>query len=548
MPKTNLYSSYKNEYSDWRREKDIRAAKRKEYLRRNPDAIKDYDLQRAKILLNAVDMMDKSVVKKSDNFGTVFESFANIGLGYGAIAGTTLGLLLKDTKFIQNIINKISKKNFKSKNIISLSFTTLSGFLGILAVYPIYSFSSKIESQVSRKRRFDTMEKELQDPKIFVVLDSEQKTIFKNNIEKIKNDKKTSSINFIEKDLKSLKQISNELINYSKNQNLIKEKYSEDKTFYDEKLTDKEIKDAKKDKVLLNVLIKEINTKSQSYTEKMDRIVNNIITGTFALGSLFVLGYERIAKTLNLKTSSFPAGMGIFLFITSTILGTWATKRAGQVGRFKAKQELINNPEQLIYISNKKVENINEEEIEINEKPSLDSRNFLKNFLRYNKEYNEWRKKENLSGRDISKAMENIELSPEQIKDGEHLKNNMFKTFYKVDKNTQKYSSKIQLLSETVKFPLTLGFGTLSSILGLRYLTKIRSSVTPVEILKNTTKYIATTLAFIIPTFFVNSYFARAQKIGARISDMITMKELEDYRFFADYSRFESVEVIEGAE
>ena len=52
----------------------------------------------------------------------------------------------------------------------------------------------------------------------------------------------------------------------------------------------------------------------------------------------------------------------------------------------------------------------------------------------------------------------------------------------------------------------------------------------------------------IIPSFFINSYFAKAQKMGARISDMITIKELEDYRFFADYSRFESGEVIEGAE
>ena len=39
-----------------------------------------------------------------------------------------------------------------------------------------------------------------------------------------------------------------------------------------------------------------------------------------------------------------------------------------------------------------------------------------------------------------------------------------------------------------------------------------------------------------IPTLFVNSYFAKTQKMGARISDMETMKDLEDYRFFADYS------------
>ena len=63
---SNIYSTYKDEYIQWRDYKNIQAAKRQEYLRRNPDAIKDYDLQRAKILLSSVDMMDKSIVQKSE--------------------------------------------------------------------------------------------------------------------------------------------------------------------------------------------------------------------------------------------------------------------------------------------------------------------------------------------------------------------------------------------------------------------------------------------------------------------------------------------------
>ena len=39
---TISYNTYKKEYSQWREDKDIRAAKRQEYLRRNPDSIKDY--------------------------------------------------------------------------------------------------------------------------------------------------------------------------------------------------------------------------------------------------------------------------------------------------------------------------------------------------------------------------------------------------------------------------------------------------------------------------------------------------------------------------
>ena len=57
----NLTKTYKNEYSTWRESKDLNAAKRQEYLRRNPDAIKDYDLQRAKVLIYATDLMEKSL-------------------------------------------------------------------------------------------------------------------------------------------------------------------------------------------------------------------------------------------------------------------------------------------------------------------------------------------------------------------------------------------------------------------------------------------------------------------------------------------------------
>ena len=73
----------------------------------------------------------------------------------------------------------------------------------------------------------------------------------------------------------------------------------------------------------------------------MRRITDNLITASFALGSLFTLGYERIAKKMNLKTSSLPAGMGLFMLMGSTFFASWAQKRAGLVGRFKAKQDLI---------------------------------------------------------------------------------------------------------------------------------------------------------------------------------------------------------------
>ncbi len=539
--KNSIHSTYKEQYVEWRRYKNLQAAKRQEYLRRNPDAIKDYDLQRAKILLSAVDMMDKSISKKSDKVSIAFESATNLGLGYAAIGGSALGFLLSKLNFFKKNIDKFTQKFPKSANFITMGITAISGVLGVVIAYPAYNFLNKIESKIYRKRRIETMEKELQDPRIFAVLDEKQKEIFLANLKEVSKDKKKNTISsYTKNEFKNIKQIAKETWHYNKAQNEFKEKYAEDKTFYDEHLTEKEIKGAKKDKVLLLVLIRELNTKAQSYSERIERLTNNLIAISFTLGSLFALGYERIAKSFKLKTSSLPAGIGLASLAISTFFATWAQKNANLVGRYKAKQELMNHPEQLVYISNKKVDNISDEEIEIEEntKNKNNDFKFLKQFLKDNKEYKEWKKSSALTGKDISKAMEDIEISPEQFNDGKRLQQNMFKTFYKIDTNTQNFSNKIDMINETIKYPTTIFLGTIGSVWGMKHLANLRHSTLPKDILKHTAKYIGTISLFAIPTLLINSYFAKTQKMGARVSDMMTMKDLEDYRFFADYSRF----------
>ena len=110
----DIFKIYKTEYAAWNEHKKIQDAKRQEYLRKNPDAIKDYDLQRAKNLLNSVDMMDKAVSVNSDHSNTLVESITSVGLGYGAVGGTALGLIFQKfdlckmllTKSLQNILNQ----------------------------------------------------------------------------------------------------------------------------------------------------------------------------------------------------------------------------------------------------------------------------------------------------------------------------------------------------------------------------------------------------------------------------------------------------------
>ena len=117
MPIGRDYNIYKDaviEYSKWRDDKELRAAKRQEYLKRNPDEIKDYDLQRVKTLLNAVEMMDKSLKNNSNKIKIAYESITNLGLSYAAIGGTALAFLTTKLKFVQNFINKTSHAKRKS--------------------------------------------------------------------------------------------------------------------------------------------------------------------------------------------------------------------------------------------------------------------------------------------------------------------------------------------------------------------------------------------------------------------------------------------------
>ena len=535
----NINQVYKNEYSTWRDEKNLQDIKRREYLRQNPDEIKDYDLQRAKILLYTVDLMDKAVSVNSDHINTLVDTATSTGLGYVAVTSATIGLLIQKTKYAKKYINKIAQHNHISKNIITTTIATICGILGVIAAYPAYNFLSNLESKIDRKKRFDTMEEELQDPRIFSTLEPEQKAEFEKNLSSVDKINKIQTPKVIvEGKIKNLKKAFNETINYDKEQTKFRQKYEEDKSFYEKELTTQEIKDAQKDKVLLCVLIKELNAKSQSYEEKMQRITDGITTLSFALGSILSLGYERIAKYFNIKISSVPASLGVILMLGSTFFATWAQKRASHIGRFKAKQELMNNPERLLYISQKKTDEINENNIQIKKKKKTSLLEFMKNFFKYNKEYEDWKQTKNLSGKDISDAMKTIDFSEEQLKDGQRLKTNLFKTFYKIDSNTQNYSSKIDLTREVVKYPIVLVLGSVGSLLGMKNLIKLRNSSSSNEIFKESMKYITTISLFTLPTIFVNSYFTKIKKMAARISDMQTMIELEDYRFFADYSRF----------
>ena len=51
-------------------------------------------------------------------------------------------------------------------------------------------------------------------------------------------------------------------------------------------------------------------------------------------------------------------------------------------------------------------------------------------------------------------------------------------------------------------------------------------------------KYVSIVLLSTLPTLGINAYVTKEQKKASRVADMLAIDEMQDYRNFADYSRF----------
>ena len=132
--------------------------------------------------------------------------------------------------------------------------------------------------------------------------------------------------------------------------------------------------------------------------------------------------------------------------------------------------------------------------------------------------------------RKFYKAAEELELTPEQIKDAKRLQKNAFRTFNKVDDNSQKFAESIEAFGQSVAFPINAIFGLGATAFATPYLFK--KAKTKAEENLNKTKYFGIIALSIIPAMLINAYITKEQKKASRIADMNAISELNDYRKF----------------
>lgn len=547
------YRSHKGEYENWEKEKNTQEAKRIAYIKRNgiDEKQRQEDIARAKAVLNAVDIMDEYSQTRAEDTEMAIQQISGI---VTQVASTLLipllflGLYLagKNDKLrgmLENGFEKILNIAQTSKGKAGLIGAGIS-IIGLATVPIIAKFatwSCKKELQASRNGRYEAMTSDLASAKQFAVLTKEQQE---------ERDKIAKTIEIEEKDQKSLVNTNKQgfaPINtlkeiFIKNDELEKERKdfakkleNDESKFNTIQLTQEEINEAKKDKQLIENIVKKVDIASQEYAENVELVTGGI--QTIALGGGLLNGFlsSKIMSKLKLSskyTKIISCAIGLATTLAFAIYSTKLQKEASRVARFKVKQELLNNPESLIYVEESKTQNEKTDVIKKEKKGFFET---FKEIIENQKEYKKYVKENIVEIKQKQKALEKIEITPEQEKRARQLQRNVFKMFNKVDEKSQKYSESTEALGDiatTISSFAAMGASALGASKIIDNVTKSSKisfkNIGAINILKSV-------IPLLVSIGF-NIYITKEQKNASKVADMIAINEMDDYRHFADYS------------
>ena len=551
MDIVNNYKSYKQylpDYANWRDEQDLNRAKRLDYLKKHPEKMNEEDIQRGKILLRSIDVMDEYSQSNAEDMETATDFATSQVVGIVTMVGTIGGTLLTMTKPVQKMMAKITRGNQKLEILASVVPSLIGMLVGMAASFPAVVWSTKAQVSASRKGRFEAMSKDLKNPAAFAVLTPEQKKKAEEIAKDIKlDDKDKKRLNKKQGlNLNPLESIST-LKKYYKNDSEYQARKAEfdkslehDESKFGTQVSEKQIRDAKRDQQILSDMVRRIDVASQDYAENTELATNTITTLALGTGGLAGWLSNKVMKGLKIKGGgaigkAIPWVVGATLPLTAGIYSAKLQKQASRIGRYKVKQEMLNNPAELVYVDDKDVATSDVKTFEKHKKPNLFK--FMANLYKDNKEYQNYVKTEGEKELKMHKAIEKLELSEEQIKDAKALQKNIFKTFNKVDEKSQAYSESVEAMGEITQNGVQTFGSLVASGISLLMAYRMMENPNAAKSLPKLMAKLMTPFALVLlPAIGIDIYTTKAQKKASRVADMMALKELGDYRHYVDYS------------
>lgn len=540
----NTYKNYRQheiEYNKWAKDIQVYDAKKKIYLEKNPlsQVEKENALEKGKILINAIDIMDEYSQTKAEDTEIVTNILSEqiqlyltfLGMGLATFLATKFPPLSKSLdKYLPN-----QKLNFS---------LIMGGIIAGIASIPIVSLATKAKIGSSRQGRFEAMKNELGNEKMFAQLTDKQK-------EKTLSEAK--KIELSQKELYSLQKnnLNTNLFSFvSTVKGLIKDKeiYENERQNFEKKLEKNKLKilntldkdqitNLKKDTKLLTNIANKIDIASQDYAENVELFTNIANILMFSTG---ILSAKLTNKILcNLKLNKIKNGKvikGIIttlisitpLIITSSYFTT-IQKHTSRLGRFNAKQELLKNPINFIQIEEEKLDKINISDSAIDVKKNS-FRQFIKQLVKDHKDYQNYIKTEAIENKKINKAILNINLDEHQTEDAKNLQLKTFETFNEIDEMSQKYAESVEAIGEIAQNTFGTMFKSIGIIIGsaIAFKPLLKGNYKHLNYTKMLTTQMCGALCGIVPAILIEIYTTKEQKKASRIANMLATKNLNN--------------------
>ena len=290
-----------------------------------------------------------------------------------------------------------------------------------------------------------------------------------------------------------------------------KAEYNDKKNLVTRELSAEEIAQAKSDQQMIQRIVKKINNKAEEYSENMETASYTIIGSSYLGGYVLqkatnwfldktkllvpVVEYarkdfskealERIKKVearknpgifgaieilghsidgcFEKKESTFKKGLNVFLSTTKggnisgfivaiagAIISLQLQKSAARAGRFNARQDFKENPQEYISYTEEEMQSVQNIK---NPKESLGQK--FKNYMLFvprcigqMRKYEKYKKTELEQEKQLNEELKKIKVSEEQLKEARNIQKMLFTTFEKVDEKSQLYSETMEAANE----------------------------------------------------------------------------------------------------
>ncbi|MEI8389279.1 MAG: hypothetical protein WCG23_05275 [bacterium] len=548
-------------YKKWEEEQEDKDAQKKELNKRVniPQEQLNQASAYGKTLINTINVMDTYSINKAQDVEIATQAAVEMPITLAAVS-----TLIIPTKIVPQMksVQKFIAKNPKYK----IPITIISWAIPVAAFITGQAFgciySKHLEKEASRIARYQAREQALKDPRHFVVYDSDQvneaKKIAKNMPNPVK-EKKKSFLGTGEA-ISTIKSLRKDKDNYQKWKEANKKNEEERKNKLNKDISSEQLEEAKQQQQSILGTIKHIEIQSQNYLNNVEMGINSLtksellfggVVGGIISGAAMLL--QKIKPSLknskavnSVKLGAIPAVIAASSVIVSLFVLPFTIKlqkEAAKIGRFKAKQELLNEPRNFIKYTDE--QNLSVKDIKAEKKPK---QGFIKNmaeevkFLfkaqKDFKEYEEYSKKQKVEEDKLEEALKKVSLKSGQLEKAKSLQKKVFTSFEKMDEKAQRYADDTEAAAETVQGTIAqpLNFageaGTAGLFLKLKHKFNSKTNLASKVIwgaLIAMPALLSTGASILLSTNAV-----KIKKQAVKIGLMEAMKDLDDPKNFAE--------------